>query len=202
MACKHKFIEDLSLERLDFEPTTLIVGTFNPAWPGSNYAEWFYGRTSNNYFWDLLPKIYKQASLQNKSHKEWKAFCKQNKIAITHLVSCVEDADPTSPGHTKALGTYTDSSIASKFKQQKPTGIVKLLEANSTINNVYLTTTTSKGLWYNLWPPVVEYCELNNIYCRQLMTPSKGARFFMTKGAGIKMPEFIYDDWEGKWNYS
>lgn len=202
MPCNHKFKEYLHLEKLDFEPTTLIVGTFNPAWPESNYAEWFYGRTTNNYFWDLLPKIYKQESLQNKSHKEWKTFCKQNKIAITDLVSNVEDADQTNSGHIKALGTYTDSSIASRFKQQNPTSIVKLLEANPTIKNVYLTTTTSKGLWYNLWAHVVEYCELNNIYCRQLMTPSKGARFFMTKGAGIKMPEFIYNDWEGKWKCS
>jgi len=47
MACNHKFIEYLNLENLDFEPTTLIVGTFNPEWPAGNQAEWFYGRTHN-----------------------------------------------------------------------------------------------------------------------------------------------------------
>jgi hypothetical protein len=201
MACDHKFKEYLYVEKLDFEPTTLIVGTFNPAWPESNYADWFYGRVSNNYFWDILPKMYDHELLRNRSHREWKSFCKQNKIAITDLVSCIEDADIANSGHGKVLGGYADSSIASRFKQQKSTGIVELLEANPTINNVYLTTTTSAGLWYNLWSTVSGFCKLNNKYCRQLMTPSKGARFFMTKASGIKMPEFIYNDWKGKWNY-
>ncbi len=69
MSCNHKFIRDLELERIDFEPTTLIVGTFNPEWPANNTVEWFYGQThdansnrSNN-FWDILPKIYGEPSL-------------------------------------------------------------------------------------------------------------------------------------------
>ena len=33
MACDHKFNFFLRLEKLDFKPETLIVGTFNPAWP-------------------------------------------------------------------------------------------------------------------------------------------------------------------------
>jgi hypothetical protein len=33
MACNHKFKSFLRLEKLDFKPETLIVGTFNPAWP-------------------------------------------------------------------------------------------------------------------------------------------------------------------------
>jgi hypothetical protein len=32
------------------------------------------------------------------------------------------------------------------------------------------------------------------------MTPSKGARFLMTKNSGIAMPDFIYSDWYTKWN--
>ena len=41
MPCNHKFIEDLNLENLDFQPTTLIVGTFNPSWPENNQAQCF-----------------------------------------------------------------------------------------------------------------------------------------------------------------
>ena len=58
MACNHKFQNELSLQGLDYVPTTLIVGTFNPEWPEGNNARWFYGRTDNNYFWDLLPKMF------------------------------------------------------------------------------------------------------------------------------------------------
>jgi hypothetical protein len=38
MACIHKFKNFLRLEKLDFKPETLIVSTFNPAWPEGNYA--------------------------------------------------------------------------------------------------------------------------------------------------------------------
>lgn len=41
MACRHKFIDYLNLDNLDFDPTTLIVGTFNPEWPDGNHAECF-----------------------------------------------------------------------------------------------------------------------------------------------------------------
>ncbi|WP_411726187.1 hypothetical protein [Methyloglobulus sp.] len=42
MACIHKFASDLNLEQIDFEPTTLIVGTFNPGWDNlGNYAHGF-----------------------------------------------------------------------------------------------------------------------------------------------------------------
>lgn len=201
MACNHKFIEHLDLKQLDFEPTTLIVGTFNPAWPDTNYAEWFYGRYSNNYFWDILPKIYKSEGLREKSPIEWQAFCKANQIALTDLISSIEDADQTNPNHTKTLGTYSDSSLMSAFKQLKPNDIITVLKENPSISNIYLTTTTQDSKWKNLWTPIIDYCEQTQKHCRQLMTPSKGARFLMTKGSGIKMFDFIYQDWESKWKF-
>ncbi|MBD0333667.1 MAG: hypothetical protein ICV66_13555, partial [Chitinophagaceae bacterium] len=92
MACLHKFHLYLNLERLDFEPTTLIVGTFNPSWPATNTAEWFYGRThdkqgtQNNNFWDVLPRLYGGDSLINKTPTEWKTFCHNKQIAITDII--------------------------------------------------------------------------------------------------------------------
>jgi|JI7StandDraft_1071085.scaffolds.fasta_scaffold239565_2 hypothetical protein len=201
MACLHKFHNYLNLERLNFEPTTLIVGTFNPEWPEGNYAEWFYGRTDNNYFWDLLPGMFRDEGLRNQNHVEWKTYCRTRKVALTDLISSIDDADLQIEKHRKILGKYTDSAIASKFRQQVPNPIVPLLQAIPTIKAVYLTTTINTGLWQNLWNPVEEYSNVNKLWCRKLMTPSKGARFFMTKGLGIKMPVFIYNDWETKWRY-
>lgn len=83
MACNHKFIDYLNLDRIDFEPNVLMIGTFNPEWPEDNYAEWFYGRTNNNYFWETLPRIFQESSLRNENHLEWKNFCFRNQIAIT-----------------------------------------------------------------------------------------------------------------------
>ena len=66
MACRHKFHHFLSLNNLDFEPTTLIVGTFNSGWVNlNNNATWFYGRIRNNYFWDVFPRIYENLSLRD-----------------------------------------------------------------------------------------------------------------------------------------
>jgi len=200
MPCDHKFIDYLKLERLDFKPTTLIIGTFNPSWPASNNASWFYGRVGNNYFWDILPRMFGKAGLRGKGKTDWIEFCKINLIAITDLIISIQDADILDTKHTQILGKYLDSDIEKKFKTHVPNKIVDLLIAHPTIKCVYLTTTVSKGLWCDLWQPVVDYCDLNKKKCLQLMTPSKGARFFMTKGSGQKMPDFIYDDWKLKWH--
>ncbi len=200
MACQHKFFDYLQLQRLDdLEPKILIVGTFNPEWPEGNYAEWFYGRTDNNYFWDLLPRMFGNNGLRNQNHAAWKTYCRTHEIALTDLISSIDDADIQIEEHRKILGEYTDSAIASKFKQQISNPIVPLLQANPSIESVYLTTTINIGLWQNLWNPVEQYCNQNNLWCKKLMTPSKGARFFMTKGSGITLPDFIYNDWNTKW---
>lgn len=79
MPCNHKFIEDLNLKNLNFKPTTLIVGTFNPEWPVGNTAEWFYGRIDNN-FWDVLPRIYGNKSMRCSKPSDWKKFCEEKKL--------------------------------------------------------------------------------------------------------------------------
>lgn len=200
MPCNHKFQKYLNLQRLDFEPTTLIVGTFNPEWPEGNYAEWFYGRTDNNFFWDLLPRMYGEPGLRDKMHTDWKTFCSNKKVALTDLLASIDDADIKSESHRKILGEYTDTALATKFKRHTPNIIVPLLQAKPNIRTVYLTTTNSSKFWQSKWKPVEEYCLQQGIWCRKLMTPSKGARFFMTKGSGIAMFDFIYNDWKGKWN--
>lgn len=200
MACRHKFINYLQLQKLDdFKPKILVVGTFNPEWPEGNYAEWFYGRTDNNYFWDILPRMFQDQGLRNNTHVEWKIYCKRRKIALTDLISCIEDADIQNPLHRNILGEYTDSKIASSFKRQISNSIIPLLQSNQSIESVYLTTTSKAKFWQNLWNPIEEYCNQRNIWCQSLTTPSKGARFFMTKGSGVSMPDFIYNDWLKKW---
>ena len=178
----------------------MIVGTFNPEWPATNYAEWFYGRTSNNYFWDVLPRVYTSSEMRTKNQSDWKIFCKTNSIAITDLISSIDDAEITNENHIKLLGEYTDTSIATNFKKQIPTNIVAILKSKPTIKNIYLTTTVNTGLFKDWWNSIKIHCKQNNIYCKQLMTPSKGARFLMAKGSGIKMPDFIYNDWKSKWH--
>lgn len=137
MPCNHKFQEDLNLEQLDFKPTALIVGTFNPEWPATNTAQWFYGRTHdqngnrNNSFWDVLPRLYGEDNLLNAGPVEWKKFCSRHKIALTDLISCIEDANQ--PEHNAVMGRYADNVIANDFQQHTFTDIVGLLQAHPSI---------------------------------------------------------------------
>lgn len=199
MACHHKFQSYLNLQRIDFKPTTLIVGTFNPAWPEGNYSEWFYGRTANNYFWDILPRMFSEKGLRYKTHVEWKRFCKQHKVALTDLITSIDDADIDNQNHLKYLKTYADSTIASKFKRYKFTNVTDILKSYPSIKSVYLTTRNRSKFWDNLWDEVRIYSNDNGIRNSKLITPSKNVRFSMKKGSGILMPDFIFNDWNSNW---
>lgn len=205
MPCYHKFSDYLNLETLDFEPTTLIVGTFNPEWPIGNNATWFYGRTGNNYFWDVLPRIYNQPSLINNNEITWKSFCRNNNIAITDIISCIGDADEPLENHQTLLENYSDKNIA-QFNNHAFTDIIQLLLNHPTIDNVYLTRGVGEKFWRNIWQPVKNYCNQNNITCKELLTPSGNARFQYGKykkanpNIQITLPDFIKMKWMEKWH--
>ena len=186
MACLHKFHKYLNLERLDFEPTALIVGTFNPSWPIGNNANWFYGRTHdargnrNNSFWDVLPRLFEnEPTLIDASPVEWKLFCARKTIAITDLISSINDADPENPEHISFMRGFADNVIAEKFHEHEFVDIVLLLQNNPSINRVYITNGVNGVFWNNQWNPIVDYCNQNNIICNKLLTPSRNARFSM-----------------------
>jgi len=205
MPCNHKFIEDLNLENLDFQPATLIVGTFNPAWPANNQAQWFYGRTQNNYFWDILPRLYSEPSLLNADPDEWKKFCKRHKIAVTDLISCIGDANE--PEHEAVLGGYSDDKIANDFHEHTFIEIVSLLENHQSIKNVYLTRGNAPTFWNRIWRPVRQYCTIHELHENTLLTPSGYAFYQQGKynNANPNHPipnlaDFILSRWEEKWH--
>ncbi|HLP37048.1 hypothetical protein [Lacibacter sp.] len=217
MPCNHKFIDYLNLEHLDFEPTTLIVGTFNPEWPAGNNAEWFYGRThhhhgnQNNNFWDVLPRLYQgEHSLINAVHADWKAFCSRKQIALTDLITTIKDADQDDPDDVALIGNYADNAIADNFHDFVFTDIISLLQNNPTINNVYITNGVNGAFWNALWTPVVHYCEENNIRSTTLLTPSKNARFSMfahnhnnpnNQYNMANLNEYILMRWQEQWHF-
>jgi hypothetical protein len=177
MPCDHKFQTELDLTHLDYEPTTLIVGTFNPAWPAANDAEWFYGRKTNNYFWDVLPRLYGEESLMDATVTEWKQFCKDKQVAVTDLISCLDDADPASPEHRKMLATYADKTLQYCFEDYEFVDIVQILQRRPTIKNVYLTRGITDAFWRHLWNPAMKYCSLHHMHERRLLTPSGDASY-------------------------
>ncbi|RZL68519.1 MAG: hypothetical protein EOO93_03660 [Pedobacter sp.] len=211
MPCNHKFIRDLNLENLDFLPTTLIVGTFNPAWPANNQAQWFYGRTRNNYFWDVLPALFQQNGLRNipaeDKPKTWKDFCQTNKIAMTDLISTINDADELDNEHNVLLSNYSDNNIANSFNDFDLTDVVGLLRRYPTIKSVYLTTLAQIPFFNELWNVIENYSLQNGIHCRRLLTPSGSARYQIPAGYVPQFPvyngvlaNYILENWHQEWH--
>jgi hypothetical protein len=217
MPCEHKFINDLNLNGLNFEPTTLIIGTFNPSWPAGNMATWFYGRThdvhgnQNNSFWDVLPRLFpNEPSLINAEPAEWKQFCARQKIAITDLITCISDADENNPENLKSMKGYADNVIAEEFHEHTFTNIIQILQNRPTINRVYITNGVNGGFWNNLWTPIAQYCNQNNIICDKLLTPSKNARFSMfpynrnnpdNQYTMATLNDYILMKWQEVWDF-
>ena len=208
MPCNHKFKRHIDLSQLDFEPTTMIVGTFNPEWPASNTAEWFYGRTAKNNFWDVLPRLYGMPSLINAGSVVWKQFCKEQKIALSDLISCIDDADEHNKEHQKIIGGFSDEALAFNFDDIEFVPIVQLLKKHPTIKNVYLTRGISEAYWRHLWNPVIHYCSLNGLRERRLLTPSGNA--FYQHGAHNNdhpndpiplLEDYILRRWQQEWHF-
>jgi len=207
MACDHKFSEYLNLTALQFKPTTLIVGTFNPLWPEGNAAEWFYGRTRNNYFWDVLPRLFNpNLNLRMENTVQWKTFCTMNQVALTDLIYSIRDADEVNEEHQEILRTYQDTSIADYFQDFDFTDIVQLLIDHPTITNVYLTRQPGIELFDNRWQLVQEYCQANGLHVRNLLTPSASARFqirdyrLANPNDPTPLKNFIFQQWQQQWH--
>ncbi len=207
MPCDHKFKSYLNLDRLDFEPTTLIVGTFIPQWAETNAAEWFYGRTDKTSFWDVLPRLCGAPSLINATPTEWKEFCHGNRIAITDLISGIDDADPENKEQVKILTGGDDQAIAWNFDDFQFVNVVKLLQQHPTIKNVYLTRGVTEAFWRHVWNQVTQYCSLHHIRERKLLTPSRDAGYqhgaYNTANPGNAIPQledYILMRWKQEWH--
>lgn len=208
MSCKHKFYNDLQLTRLDFEPETLIIGTFNPEWPGSNTAEWFYGRTADSCFWDILPRLYGQPSLIQSAPAAWKEFCRSNKIALTDLISELEDANPAKAAHSRILGGFADKALIYNFEDFAYVSVVKLLQSHPSIRNVYITRGITEAFWRHLWNPIAHYCSVHQLHAKVLLTPSPDADYHHAahnaQHPGEQIPrleDYILMRWKAEWHF-
>lgn len=208
MACEHKFQSYLHLEKTDFEPTTLIVGTFNAAWPDRDNAKWFYDSNATNRFWEVLPRVYGEPSLINATAAEWKQFCRSKQIAVTSLISSIDDAEPGNKSHVSMLAGLSDKAIAYNFDDFNFVDIVQLLRRNPTIKNVYLTRGVTEAFWRHLWNPVMHYCNHNKLHERRLLTPSAEAEeqqaVYNNQNPGnqiLLLDDYILMKWKQEWHF-
>ena len=208
MPCNHKFRKHLTLERLDFDPETLIVGSFNPEWPDSNTAQWFYGRTANTYLWDVLPRLYGESSLMEAPVAEWQAFCRRNKIAFTDLISAIDDADPATKNHERMMGGFSDNALVYNFDDFVFTNVSGILKKHPSIRNVYLTRSVTEAFWRHLWNPVAHYCSVNNLRERKILSPDDSVAYHHSAWNQenpdqtiTALPDYILMRWQQDWHF-
>ncbi|RYE26543.1 MAG: hypothetical protein EOP51_00305 [Sphingobacteriales bacterium] len=208
MPCDHKFKSQLDLSAIDYEPTTLIVGTFNPQWPTNNTAEWFYGRTVTNCFWDVLPRLYGEQSLIEAGPAEWQQFCRDKQISLTDLIRSVEDAEAGNTNHVKMLGGFSDEAIEYNFEDFDFVNIVSILKLHPSIKNVYTTRGVTDAFWRHVWNPVAHYCSVNHLHERKLLNPSKEAAYQHEvynrdhpDHTIERLEDFILMRWQQEWHF-
>jgi hypothetical protein len=178
MPCNHKFYVDLQLQYVNWEPTTLFIGTFNPEWQicGNNNAEWFYGRTNRNEFWCVLPRVFGQDSLLNENNRlTWIDFCRKNNIAITDILSCI-DADITNPAHVDMVCNFSDDKIEDFCVTVN--NIPAILDNFQSIRQICITRQTLTPFWNACFQSTSQYIALHperGINLIRLRSPSRGA---------------------------
>lgn len=201
--CQHKFYHDLNLDYVSWEVTTLFVGTFNPGCckEEDNSANWFYGRTQNNMFWDTLGFIYENnPQLGQQGNPEiWKAFCERNKIAVTDLITEINNVNLHGTDYQDLCNGFSDSKLENYIHNNQivSTEIEMLIEFSpklKNLKNVYLTRATANNPWNTLWNPINLICGLKKIHTARLITPG-GFNYFQFNANFPRIPENLAQLW-------
>ena len=207
MPCAHKFIDELELKGLDYAPETLVVGTFNPAWPEENTATWFYGRTQDELVWNVLPRLYGSPSLAAGSETDWKEFCKTHRIAFTDLITSIDDADEANKNHRKIISGFADKALVYNFDDFVFTDVVGILKRHPSIRNVYITRGITESFWRHLWSPIMHYCNTNGLHERRLLPASEESTYqheahnqHHPDGVIDALPDYILYRWKQEWH--
>lgn len=201
--CTHKFIDDLNLDYVDWEVSTLYIGTFNPGCckEEQNGAAWFYGRTQNNMFWDTLGFIYENNPFlgQDGNPELWKSLCRKHNIAVSDLITKVNGVNLKSNDYNNLCVGFSDSKLETYILngQAVSSEIEKLINNSPKLKNlkcVYLTRSTTNRAWNILWRPIQKACRRKNIHVEKLTTPG-GFNYFQFNANFLRTPENLATLW-------
>lgn len=160
MIVEHKFLKDYPLSG----KKTVIIGTFNPD-VACNGAEFFYGR-QKNYFWDLLPAVFKEKSLKGDVKKQM-LFLQRHEIELTDLIlsANMKESD---------ICNYGDDKLRDVIEYNTD-NILEILK-NGKTEEVYFTRKSFDKSVENIKNEIYkikDYCEENSIRFSFLPTPSR-----------------------------
>lgn len=200
--CKHKFINDLNLAYVEWEVQTLFIGTFNPSCSISNSAEWFYGRTENNMFWNTLGYIYENNPLlgESRSPTLWVQFCERNNLAVSDIISEIKNVDLDNGDDYKNLCKgFSDKKLELYInnKQHISSNLVSVIEENpylKKIKNIYFTRKGINHPWNILFDPIINICRQRDISYSPLITPG-GYNYFQFNSDFPRTPKNLAQLW-------
>lgn len=204
--CTHKFINDLQLEYIEWEVNTLFIGTFNPGCCAEedNAAAWFYGRTQNNMFWDTLGFIYENNPMlgQQGNPELWLSFCKRNKLAVTDLISKINNVNLNGQDYQNLCNGFSDARLQPYILngQVVSSGIENLINNSPKLKDlkcVYLTRATTNRAWNILWRPIQQCCRVKKIHVAKLTTPG-GFNYFQFNANFSRTPANLAALWINK----
>jgi len=174
MACSHRFLNELIP---DWEIEYLFVGTFNPEWdsPNGNNANYFYGRSTND-FWYILPQVFGGKNLMDKRFQKetLKDYLKNKKIGLTDIVERIDNVDFNIAQHKKDVFSFQDKEIE-KYKIVFNDEIINLINRN-TLRGIFFTRkVNNNSVLCQKWLEIRKYCEDKGVVrVAELVTPSRG----------------------------
>jgi hypothetical protein len=202
MSCPHRFLGKHIAHSLfpHWEFEYLFIGTFNPSWtfPKGQSAAYFYGRTRNNYYWDLVPEIWSNQKMRRSNSIAWEQFIQQNKIGITDLIKDISDADQNNVQHVTWLKDKADTGLV-KFQNidWNTTEIINLVNnSKKKLKGIFITNQKAPDIIEAQIQLIEQAAIQNNIDFERLITPSAGARFQFPKGTKL-YPTLLYN-WKQK----
>ena len=199
MACKHKFygIEEYNGLIPNWKCKTLIIGTFNPEnkFHSRNDANFFYQRRKN-YFWDILPLLSNEKSIEKKNSNKQIEYLKKYKIGLTDLLLSINDADNNCLIHKDLISTVKDEDIE-RFKEFSwNTDFILEFIKKSKIQAVFFTKLGNpnkkkikQDTFENQMRLIEDFCISNNVFTKRLHSPTG-----MGLGAGNRI-ETLLDRW-------
>ena len=205
MNCKHKFLDNLKLNYVTWEVKTLFIGTFNPGCcsKDDNVANWFYGRTQNNMFWDTLGYIYDDNPYLGRdgNTEVWMSFCEKFNIGISDLIAEITNIDLTKGSDyrdlcdgfsDKKLENYLcDNSFISSAIEEE----IRTSQKLKNLKCVCLTRRSTAKPWNNNWKPIEKICQKNKIHTATLTTPG-GFNYFQFNKDFPRTPQNLSEIWK------
>jgi hypothetical protein len=159
-----RFSSKDSILRIDspgFEPKCLIIGTFNPDWPG-NEATFFYSRS--RYFWKIMSNVFThgdwyhdvRTNVPAPTHAEMAAICLKTGMVFADLIKgTVPDAEVMLQPNGASVNGYPFSGMSDAhlshlgnqgWLDTNSKAIVDYLNNNRSICYVYFTFNSQNWL--------------------------------------------------------